>query len=158
MKPLTLKVGPGFYLIACLALTNCKKDTPPSRFSLVDSKDSGIIFNNQLTENDSINIIDNEFVYNGAGVALGDLNGDGLDDIFFAGNQVSNKLFLNRGNLKFKDVSIQSKLKKRDTLEWSSGVSLIDINTDGKLDIYVCNTFMKADHLRKNLLYIKKRV
>ncbi|MAU72674.1 MAG: hypothetical protein CML04_11330 [Pseudozobellia sp.] len=156
MKPLTLKVGPGFYLIACLALTNCKKDTPPSRFSLVDSKDSGIIFNNQLTENDSINIIDNEFVYNGAGVALGDLNGDGLDDIFFAGNQVSNKLFLNRGNLKFKDVSIQSKLKKRDTLEWSSGVSLIDINTDGKLDIYVCNTFMKADHLRKNLLYINQ--
>ncbi len=135
---------------------SCTVSVPKTRFVKIDSAISGLAFNNQLTENDSINIIDNEFVYNGAGVALGDLNNDGLDDIFFAGNQVANKLFINKGKLKFVDVSSTANIKKKDVLQWSSGVSMVDINADGKLDIYVCNTFRKADARRKNLLYINQ--
>lgn len=134
----------------------CSDSADPTRFVKIDAAQSGLDFNNRLSENDSINIIDNEFVYNGAGVALGDLNGDGLDDIFFAGNQVANKLFLNNGKLQFQDISFTAKIVKTDSLQWSSGVSIVDINTDGKLDIYVCNTFRKAVAERKNLLYVNQ--
>ncbi len=148
-----------FYTIAILFLVfsyGCTDAADPSRFVKVDTSKSGLNFHNQLSENDSINIIDNEFVYNGAGVALGDLNGDGMDDIFFAGNQVDNKLFLNQGSLQFKDVSSAAKILKTDSLQWSSGVSVVDINTDGKLDVYVCNTFRKTSSERKNLLYVNQ--
>lgn len=142
-------------IVLLILLTSCgQKDSSPTLFTKIEPVQSGLHFNNQLVENDSINIIDNEFVYNGAGVALGDLNDDGLDDIFFAGNQVDNKLFLNRGNLKFEDISQKAKIGKSDSLFWSSGVSIIDVNADGKKDIYVCNTFYKDSLRRKNLLYI----
>ncbi|MFH6604992.1 VCBS repeat-containing protein [Maribacter algicola] len=145
-----------YALFFTVILASCKDNTPTTRFVAVDSDLSGLKFNNALTENDSINIIDNEFVYNGAGVALGDLNGDGLDDIFFAGNQVDNKLFINLGGLKFKDISKEAEIEKTDSLFWSSGISLVDLNLDGKLDIYVCNTFYKDSLKRKNLLYINQ--
>lgn len=137
---------------------SCSDSVEPTRFVNIGASKSGLDFNNQLSENDSINIIDNEFVYNGAGVALGDLNGDGMDDIFFAGNQVNNKLFLNEGKLHFKDVSSIAKIGKTDSLQWSSGVSIVDINTDGKLDIYICNTFRKTSAERKNLLYVNQGI
>ncbi len=140
-----------------LILSSCSTDSEKfTRFVKIDSSTSGLDFNNQLSENDSINIIDNEFVYNGAGVALGDLNGDGMDDIFLAGNQVDNTLFLNKGKLQFEDISKIAEIGKIDSLQWSSGVSIIDINTDGKLDIYVCNTFRKVGSQRKNLLYVNQ--
>ena len=125
-------------------------------FTTVDSQSSGLDFNNQLIENDSINILDNEFVYNGAGVAIADINADGLDDILLAGNQVNNKLFLNKGNLKFVDVSKEAQIGKTNSLQWSSGVTVLDINSDGLQDIYICNTFRKDSVLRKNLLYINQ--
>ncbi|MFX0558378.1 VCBS repeat-containing protein [Maribacter sp. CXY002] len=125
-------------------------------FTIVPASSSGLDFNNLLSENDSINILDNEFVYNGAGVAFGDVNNDGLDDIFLAGNQVDNKLFINKGALKFQDISGISKIQKPDSLQWSSGVSIIDVNQDGLLDIYVCNTFRKDSLQRRNLLYINQ--
>ncbi|PKA96825.1 VCBS repeat protein [Flavobacteriaceae bacterium MAR_2009_75] len=146
-----------FYLLLfCIINLSCTEGEPTTRFSKVDKSHSGLNFNNHLTENDSINILDNEFVYNGAGVALGDLNGDGLDDIFFAGNQVANRLFINKGHLKFVDASNEANIQKTDSLQWSSGVSLVDINLDGKLDIYVCNTFREVDAQRRNLLYINQ--
>jgi len=147
-----------YCLVLLVILTSCDHNEVGSNtlFHKIDTSTSELDFNNKLIENDSINIIDNEFVYNGAGVALGDVNGDGLDDIFFTGNQVSNKLFLNKGELKFKDISEIAQVRKTDTLQWSSGVSIIDINADGKMDIYVCNTFRKNEKQRANLLYINK--
>ncbi len=146
----------GFLASLLFVFSACGDKKPISLFTKVDSETSGLNFNNRLIEDDSINILDNEFVYNGAGVALGDVNGDGLDDIFFAGNQVGNKMFLNKGGLRFNDITEKAYVVKPDSLMWSSGVSIIDINTDGKLDIYICNTFRKQPHLRQNLLYINK--
>ncbi len=143
-------------LLFTVILVSCNDKAPTTRFVAIDTNLSGLKFNNFLTENDSINIIDNEFVYNGAGVALGDLNNDGLDDIFFTGNQVDNKLFINQGRLRFEDISKEAKIEKPDSLFWSSGVSLVDLNLDGNLDIYVCNTFYKDSLKRKNLLYINQ--
>ncbi len=145
------------YFFAAVGLYSCTTESPTNTlFVKVAAEASGLHFNNQLTENDSMNIIDNEFVYNGAGVALGDLNNDGLDDIFFTGNQVPNKLFLNSGELKFKDISNIAQITKPDTLQWSSGATIIDINLDGLMDIYVCNTFRKPEAQRANFLYINQ--
>jgi enediyne biosynthesis protein E4 len=140
-----------FLLTFFLSFAACKKGQP--LFSLLDSTQTGIDFNNQITENDSLTIFNSEFIYNGGGVAIGDLNGDGLQDLFFTGNQVQNKLYLNKGNLTFEDITTKANLQKQNG-EWSAGVSFIDINQDGKLDIYVCNTFLNNPEKRKNLLYI----
>ena len=143
--------------LVSMLVTSC--DNPEKNtvlFQRVTPQNSGLDFTNTLTENDSINILDNEFVYNGSGVALGDLDGDGLDDIFLTGNQVDNSLFLNKGQLKFIDISTEAGINKPDSLLWSSGVSIIDINLDGKQDIYVCNTFYKNPDRRRNLLYINQ--
>ncbi len=147
-----------FYALAIVLvfISSCTVREPETLFTKVNQKDSGLHFNNKLTLNDSVNILDNEFVYNGAGVALGDLNGDGLEDIFLAGNQVDNGLYLNKGELKFEEVSENSKIGKTNAMIWSSGVTLIDVNNDGKLDIYVCNTFRTTPKQRANLLYINQ--
>ncbi len=142
-------------LLIPLLCLSCKKSVT-HHFELIDSSQSGIDFINKITESDSLNILVSEFIYNGAGVAIGDLNGDGLEDLFFTGNQVENRLYLNLGDLKFKDVSIQAGIVKPDTMYWSSGVNLVDINLDGRLDIYICNTLRKEDRFRKNLLYINQ--
>ncbi|TFG78132.1 MAG: hypothetical protein E4H26_02740 [Flavobacteriales bacterium] len=146
----------GALIFLLISVSGCTDTLPTTLFTVVPNTYTGLDFNNQLNENDSINILDNEFVYNGAGVALGDVDGDGLDDLFFAGNQVANKLFLNKGKLQFEDISTIANITKPDSLMWSSGVSLIDVNADGKLDIYVCNTFRKVPSQRKNLLYINQ--
>lgn len=126
------------------------------RFERIDASISGLDFTNEITEDDSLNILESEFVYNGAGVAIGDLNGDGLDDLFFAGNQVDNRIYLNHGHLKFEDVSAAANIGKPDPEFWSSGVNILDINLDGKQDIYVCNTLRKEAGRRRNLLYINQ--
>jgi len=145
-----------FVLFVAIGFYGCNDTSKDKLFLNIMVEDSGLEFNNALTENDSINIIDNEFVYNGAGVALGDVNGDGLDDVFFSGNQVANKLFLNKGNLKFIDITTQSRVKKTNASQWSSGVTIIDLNADGRMDIYVCNTFRTKENQRANLLYINQ--
>ncbi|MCG2460354.1 FG-GAP-like repeat-containing protein [Flavobacteriaceae bacterium F89] len=152
MKPIKLTL---FVLVTALLLYGCTKESK-TLFKKIEASESGLNFSNQLTESDSLNILVNEFVYNGAGVAVGDVNGDGLEDLFMAGNQVENKLFLNRGKLRFKDISDLAGIQKPDTLNWSAGVTMIDLNLDGKLDIYVCNTLRKEAKHRKNLLYINQ--
>jgi hypothetical protein len=143
----------GFVCFILLAWTGCKEDK--KMFRLIGGKKSGIDFINRITINDSINILDNEFTYNGAGVAVGDLNGDGLQDIYFCGNQVDNKLYLNKGNLKFQDVTTIAHAQKNKG-QWSSGVTFVDINSDGKQDIYVCNTMIHDSSMLRDLLFINQ--
>ncbi|MBK8670608.1 MAG: VCBS repeat-containing protein [Saprospiraceae bacterium] len=144
-----------FYLIGLVIVffTSCKK-TDKAVFTLLDPKSTQITFNNTITENDSINILENEYIYNGGGVALADFNGDGLDDVFFTGNMVSNRLYLNKGTMKFEDVTEKSGISGGG--RWCSGVAVADINLDGKPDIYVTTTFHNSRNLRANLLYINK--
>ncbi len=145
-----------FFLSLSLFLASCSKNN--TLFTIVDPNSSQITFNNKIIENDSLSILDNEFFYNGAGVALGDLNNDGLLDVFFAGNQVDNQLYINQGKLRFSNESATAGILKTDPLIWTSGVNLVDVNGDGLLDIYLCNTLRTEEKLRANLLYINQGI
>jgi hypothetical protein len=146
-----------FYYAACLlfasALFSCKKHT---LFEQISSSHSGIHFNNQITESDSINPLDLTNIYNGGGVGIGDFNNDGLQDIYFTGNMVSNRLYLNKGDFKFEDITDKAGVGGMG--RWGRGVSVIDINNDGLMDIYVCNTIYPDSARRRNLLYINQGV
>lgn len=144
----------GLLLGGLFLLTNCTKQ-PTTLFQLLDSQYTGIEFNNEITELDTLSILNTEFIYNGGGVGIGDLNGDGLMDLYFTGNQVDNKLYLNRGSLKFEEVTAKAHAQKYPG-QWSSGINILDLNLDGKQDIYICNTFIKDPEKRKNLLFINQ--
>ena len=142
-------------IFVCVALCffSCKKKT---LFQKIPSSYSGIDFNNKIIENDSINPLDVVNIYNGGGVGVGDFNNDGLQDLYFTGNRVPNRLYINRGNFKFEDVTEKAGVGGMG--RWGRGVSIIDINNDGLLDIYVCNTIYKDPARRRNLLYINQGV
>ena len=123
-----------------------------SAFINVDSSVSGIDFSNDLNPNGNLNIIEYLYYYNGGGVALGDINNDGLDDIYLSANQKADKLYLNLGNLKFKDISTSSGISQEGT--WSTGVTMVDVNNDGFLDIYVCKVGDYKGLKASNELYI----
>lgn len=121
----------GFWLI----LNGCS--TPPeNQFTVMDPIASGITFQNNITETHYNNILRNEYTYNGGGVAVGDINNDGLADVYFSGNSVSNKLYLNAGDWEFEDITKTSGTAGRN--DWATGVTMVDINGDNWLDIYVC--------------------
>jgi hypothetical protein len=124
--------------LGCLLFSCNQKNTesPATVFQVLDSKYTGLDFTNALTPTDSFNMFNYMYFYNGAGVGAGDFNNDGLIDLFFASNQGQNELYLNTGNLTFKDVTAAAKIP--DDRAWSTGVSVVDINNDGLLDIYVC--------------------
>src|SRR5690349_9175148 len=125
-------------------------------FEKVSSSHSGIEFNNAIIENDSINPLDVTNIYNGGGVGVGDFNNDGLQDVYFTGNLVENKLYLNKGELKFEDITRISGTEGEG--KWSRGVAIVDINNDGLLDIYVCATISKTAEARRNILYVNQGV
>ena len=108
----------------------------PEIFRVLTSKQTGIDFINKLTPTNQFNVFHYMYFYNGAGVAAGDFNNDGLIDLFFASNQGQNKLYLNTGNMHFKDVTVEAHIPNDGG--WSTGVSVVDINNDGLLDLYVC--------------------
>lgn len=123
-------------------------------FSKISSSHSGIHFRNDIPENDSVNIIDQSNVFNGGGVGIADFNNDGLPDIYFTGNAVPNKLYLNKGNLQFEDITAIAGVEGEG--KWSRGVSIVDINNDGLPDIYISCTFLKDSSKRENILYINQ--
>ena len=125
-------------------------------FETIPSSHSGIHFNNKIIENDSVNAMDMINVYNGGGVGIGDFNNDGLPDIYFTGNLVANKLYLNKGNFKFEDITDQAKVSGDG--KWCRGVAVIDINNDGLMDMYVCASISKDPEKRKNLLYVNQGI
>lgn len=124
------------------------------RFELIPAEKTGIQFANTITENDSINILDLEYVYNGGGVAIEDFNQDGLPDVFFTGNMVGNTLYLNKGKLKFTDISAAAGIQGNG--KWSTGVAVVDINNDGLKDIYVGASISNDPLKRANMLFINK--
>lgn len=126
----------------------------PTLFKLVSSEHSGIDFENTIYESDSFNVITEEYIYNGGGVGVGDFNNDGFPDLYFTGNMVSNKLYLNEGNLRFKDITEVARVNGEG--KWCSGVAVIDINQDGWNDIYVASTLKKDSLSRRNLLYVNQ--
>jgi hypothetical protein len=121
-------------------------------FTVLEHDNTGIDFNNTLTQTNTLNMFSYMYFYNGAGVGAGDFNNDGLIDLFFASNQKSNKLFLNEGKLHFKDVSEESKIPQDHG--WSTGVSVVDINNDGLLDIYICKVGKFAGLKSENQLLV----
>ena len=142
-------------LIACLAsFAACTETKEDTIFTI--ATDTNIQFRNTLTESESFNVFKYRNFYNGGGVATGDLNNDGLPEVFFTANQGTNKLYLNKGDLKFEDITEKAGITYNN--EWSTGVVFVDINADGWLDIYVCNAGnMLNKALRKNKLYINNK-
>jgi hypothetical protein len=153
----------GIIVYSAGMLTGCRNntssdysDTSPV-FEKVASAESGILFNNTVEENYQKNYFDTfAYVYNGAGVATGDFNNDGLMDIYFAGNEVPNKLYLNQGNMKFKDITASAGVDGGKG--WKNGVTLVDINNDGLLDIYICKggSVKSTAEERTNMLYVNQ--
>lgn len=137
-------------LILSLALVACHQKK--TLFEKIPSSRSGIYFNNEIVENDSINPLDVVNIYNGGGVGIGDFNNDGLQDIYLTGNMVPSKLYLNKGNFHFEDIT--SIAGAEGMGRWARGVSVVDINNDGLQDIYICNTIYKDSLRRRNILYI----
>ena len=144
----------GLFALVAISLTSCKtKVTEPALFQLLDSSQTNVHFNNVLNDNDHPGILDYLYFYNGGGVAVGDINNDGLPDIYFTANKKGgNKLYLNKGDYKFDDITDQAGVA--GTADWCTGVTMADVNNDGYLDIYVCAVAGKLNLQGHNMLYI----
>lgn len=145
-------------ILVCTLLIQCrsdKKDTEqiiPKIFTLLDESVTGIDFSNSLKYDKDFNVYLYRNYYNGGGVAIGDINNDSLPDIYFTANQEQNRLYLNKGDFKFEDITEHAKVG--GTKPWSTGVSMVDINADGYLDIYVCNSGDLNGNNKQNELFI----
>lgn len=129
-------------------------DSPAPLFRLLPATRTGIDFSNTLFETDSLNILNEAYIYNGGGVGVGDFNNDGLPDLYFSANMSASRMYLNTGKLSFRDITKSAGVDGGG--RWCSGVSVIDINADGWLDLYLCTTFYKDPSRRQNLLYINQ--
>lgn len=149
---------PIIYVCMLLLAAACsdKKEQEPTEPALFEQvENSGIDFANTITDTKDFNVFNYRNFYNGGGVAIGDINNDGLADIFFTANMGPNKLYLNKGNWQFEDISVKAGFTQQD--DWSTGVIMVDINSDGWLDIYVCNAGYEKGKLPKNQLYINNK-
>ena len=152
---LLMRNGKIYCLLAVVSLVlSCNQKKADVLFEL--ETNSGISFINTIESSDENNVFKYRNFYNGGGVAAGDLNNDGLPEVFFTANSGDNKLFLNKGNFKFEDITSKAGLNNKG--KWSTGIVFVDINADGWLDIYVCNAGnMMQPLLRKNQLYINNK-
>ena len=157
LNHLTISLGYNQIITATLfcltAFFSCKKDKPKNAiFTQLPGSETNITFNNRNIESDSLNILDYLYFYNGAGVASADFNNDGLEDLYFISNQESNKFYLNKGDLKFEDLTPKTGLA--GTGNWKTGVTVVDINDDGFQDIYVSVATGIKSFKGKNQLYV----
>lgn len=143
-------------IILCLfSIPGCKREGINSQkelFTLLDSRHTAINFRNDIQNTEQFNIFNYRNFYNGGGVGIGDINNDGLQDIYFTSNMGENKLYLNKGDLRFEDITDKAGVALID--KWSTGVVMVDINHDGFLDIYVCNAGYAKGKDQKNALFI----
>ncbi|MFL5809930.1 MAG: CRTAC1 family protein, partial [Flavisolibacter sp.] len=142
-----------YVFIFVLTLQSCKTKSSNTLFSKLDASESGIHFSNDIHDTDSSSSIINEFGYMGGGVGIGDFNNDGLKDIVFTANQVSSRIYINKGGNKFEDITDKSGFA---TNVWATGVSIVDINNDGYDDIYICTYGRNLLQRSKNLLFINQ--
>ena len=155
MYKLLVVVSTCILFIACSPSNSSDHNGPSAKvdvqFSRVMPEESGLTFANVITEDRSENYMVYDGFYQGAGVGVGDINNDGLPDIYLAGNQVEDKLYLNKGNFQFEDITASAGIGKH---EWSTGVTFADVNGDGFQDIYVCQFLWRDYNRRANKLYI----
>ncbi len=144
-------------LILFFSCENTKNDSFSGQvFTLMSPEETGISFINKITESATEHIYTFNYIYNGAGVAIADFNNDGLQDIYFTGNQVGDKLYQNLGDFKFEDISEKAGISKLDG--WRSGVTTIDVNADGYMDLYICRGgYLDIPEKNKNILLINQK-
>ncbi|WP_161890178.1 VCBS repeat-containing protein [Pontibacter russatus] len=159
---------PALSLLTLLFFASCQEKSPADEeeagnapaavaasplFTLLPSAKTGISFSNNLTEGLNTNVLMYEYFYNGGGVAVGDINGDSLQDIYFTGNMVPNRLYLNKGDMQFEDITAAAGVAGREG-PWATGTTMADVNGDGLLDIYVCYSGKLRPEKRENQLFI----
>ncbi|MBT8189052.1 MAG: VCBS repeat-containing protein [Bacteroidia bacterium] len=142
------------FVILIISCNNQNSKDGQEGFIKIPSEKSGLLFNNLLDEENLKSPFNYINLYLGGGVAIGDINNDGLQDVYMTGNRTSSKLFLNKGNLQFEDITSSS---GTGTVGWSSAVSMADVNNDGWLDIYVCRTYIGEQEDRRNLMFINNK-
>ncbi|HEY9364903.1 MAG TPA: VCBS repeat-containing protein, partial [Chitinophagaceae bacterium] len=144
------------FLIAILTVTRGQiSSAQQTLFKLLQQKQTNVSFKNELKENETLNVLSYEYLYNGGGAAIGDINNDGLEDLFFTSNSGENKLYLNLGNMNFKDITktANPNLKGRKGC-WKTGTTIADVNGDYLPDIYVCYSGLGENDRRRNQLFI----
>ncbi|MDX1542685.1 MAG: VCBS repeat-containing protein, partial [Christiangramia sp.] len=142
----------GFIVILSFLFLACENDE--NLFEKIDAGHSSIHFSNDLDPDSKLNILNYLYYYNGAGVAAGDYNSDGLVDLYFTSNEGADKLYINKGDFKFEDITLKAKIDNSDG--WTTGISNVDINGDGLLDIYISKVSQFQDLTGHNLLYVNQ--
>ncbi len=141
----------------CVIIIGCsekEKQKEKTMFELLPADLTGVSFINEIVETEELNVMQYEYMYNGGGVGIGDFNGDGLPDIYFTSNTGENKLYLNKGDFRFQDVTLKSGTAGKEG--WKTGISIADVNGDSLLDIYVSYSGLGTNENRANQLFINK--
>jgi len=150
ISPITKHIPLFFLIFTCLFA--CQNEVSNTVFTEMSSKATGVSFKNLVRESEEFNVLTYGYFYQGGGVAVGDINNDGLPDLFFTGNMMASKLYLNKGNFEFDDITELAGVAAAGL--WNTGVSMADVNGDGFLDIYICRSAANDPNRRRNVLLI----